>query len=431
MFETRIVLFAFLVVAALMTGASKACADDPPESSTLVVRSGQHITLTTDAFGANKADDLIASFDTATRQWAAFWQLPDDALRHWKVQAHVIRDKSRFYREGMIPPAVPDFPYGYALNNQIWVMAQQSDYYTRHLLLHEGVHALAYDQFGGAGPSWFMEGSAEMLAVHSGSGNETKINQIPANRESVPYWGRFRKISEQRTEKSIPSLNKVIDYPRDLQSDVAAYSWSWAAVMLLNEYPEYRDSFFASARNGSDSDAVFNAQLKQTLRSQWPVVDARWRLMCHSLDYGYDWDRERVELAMSDQEWNGQPISFKVAADRGWQSIGVRLTAGTKLKLTPGGRCTLANEPKPWVSEPAGVTIRYVRGRPLGQLLACIVSNAPDNAATLKPLPVAAITRPMQIPIKQNCWMLFRVNDAVGELDDNQGGYAVKIQRVD
>ena len=394
----------------------------------VVYLSGKHIKLATDIEDPKQSQELMDSFDAAVSQWAALWQLDESSLKDWSVDACVIRDKAKFQREGLIPPSLKDFKFGYALNDRVWVTVQQSDYYTRHLLLHEGVHSLAFHVFGDAGPSWFMEGTAEMLAVHEGSGKQTVINRVPRDRDAVPFWGRFKLMSARRAAAKTPSLDAIFGYPRDLKSDVESYGWSWAVNMLLYQYPEYRSAFFDAAKRATQSDAVFNSQLKRDLQSQWPVVAARWRLMSHDLDYGFDWQRERVQLSMKDPAWNEAPITMKVESDRGWQSIGVRLGPGTVLNVTPSGRCTLADEPKPWISEPAGVTIRYFRGRPLGQLVACMVPNKPDDGETLQPMRIASITKPSRIPIRQHCWLLFRVNDAIGELADNQGAYLVQIQ---
>ncbi len=439
---TRIGFFAFVIVAWFALPVHHAIAQDAQVQDTqaqdtdaaaagdtaMVVRSGQYITVTSDVLTANEADELIAAFGAAAKQWAEFWKLPQGALDQWHTKACVIKDKQRFVAAGLIPQQVPDFKFGYALDNRIWVMHQESTYYTRHLLLHEGVHSLAFGHFGGAGPSWFMEGTAELLSVHTGSGAQTKINQIPPNREAVPFWGRFKLMSANRKDSEVPSLETVMSYPADLQADVKSYGWSWAAAMLFSAYPDYRGAFDAAAKDGQESDAVFNAKLKQRLAANWPVVQARWRLMCHDLDYGFDWSRETVQLSMADQLWDGDPINLTVKADRGWQSIGVRLKPGMTLHITPSGQCIVATDPKPWVSEPAGVTLHYDRGRPRGQLLACLVPNSPGNGENLKPLAIAPITRAMKIPIKQHCWMLFRINDAPDGLADNTGGYSLKIK---
>lgn len=414
--------FSWILVVSVCV-AAPACSQDG-----LLKVNGQHIRLTTD-LPADQANELIASFDAAVPQWEEFWQLRKGTLSQWTVQACVMRDKEAFRRQGLIPPRIPDFPFGYAAGNRIWAMAQESEYYTRHLLLHEGVHALAFSQFGGAGPSWFMEGTAELLSVHRGKGSDLLINQVPASRDEVPYWGRFKLMTDRREQSGIPSIEKVLNYPRDLNSDVESYGWSWAAAMLLQAYPEYDGAFFAAARDGRDSGPNFNVKLRRTLQSDWPVIAARWRLMCHDLDYGFDWAREKVAVSIRDRLWNGQPLTVTVAANQGWQSIGVRLRPGMRIKLTPSGQVTLADQPKPWISEPAGVTIRYHRGRPLGQLLAVIVPNVPPDSDTMAPLDVQAIVKPTALAIKEHCWLLFRVNDYVGELGDNRGAYTVQIDR--
>ena len=392
-----------------------------------VRREGQHIKLVTDLDDSEFVQDLVDGFDAAVPQWEAFWDLPKDSLNDWMVEAFVMRDKAAFRRAGLIPDTVPDLPFGYAVGNRLWVVAQPSEYYTRHLLLHEGVHALAFKEFGGAGPSWFMEGTAELLSVHTGSGKSVKINRVPTDRESVPLWGRFT-LMQQKKSGGIPSIESIMKLPKDLKSDVESYAWSWSAAMMFSGYPEYQSSFQQAARRGNATDTDFNRALHQSVRSNWPIVAARWRLMCHDLDYGFDWSRERVDISIQDPRWDGRPLQIKVLADAGWQSAGPRLPAGAKIEITPTGRIVLANQPKPWVSEPSGITIRYHRGRPLGQLLAVVLPNAtpPEKMPDLQPIPITGLTK---LKIDQTSWLLFRVNDFPGELGDNQGEYTVTIKR--
>jgi hypothetical protein len=396
----------------------------------LLQREGRFIRLTTDLESAEEADTLVTSFDAAAGQWNQFWNLPDDALATWKVDAYVIRDKAEFKRQGLIPPRVPDFPFGYALGNKIWVLAQQSEYYTRHLLLHEGVHCLAFYAFGGAGPTWYREGTAELLSTHRGKGAGLKINQIPATRDEVPYWGRFKRLTQLREQSAVPTLATVMRYKPDLRGDVGVYGWSWAAAMMLHAYPESRDAFVDAAGIGRDDGGGFNRRLQQGLSKQWPALAARWRLHCHDLDYGFDWSRERVALAANDPVWDGRTIRTEVAAGQGWQSIGVRVPRGQRIQLTASGQITLAPTPKPWISEPAGITFQYHRGRPLGQLLVCVLPNAIDpHWRVLPPLDVRPLEQPTTLEIPQYSWLLMRVNDGVSELSDNTGHYDVTITR--
>ena len=135
---TRIGFFAFVIVAWFALPVHHAIAQDAQVQDTdaaaagdtaMVVRSGQYITVTSDVLTANEADELIAAFGAAAKQWAEFWKLPQGALDQWHTKACVIKDKQRFVAAGLIPQQVPDFKFGYALDNRIWVMHQESTYY--------------------------------------------------------------------------------------------------------------------------------------------------------------------------------------------------------------------------------------------------------------------------------------------------------------
>ncbi len=389
---------------------------------------GRFIELTTDLTSREEAETLVASFDAAVPQWASFWNLADEAVEDWKVTAFVMRDKPRFASQGLIPVRVPNFPYGYALDDSVWVMAQPSQYYTRHLLLHEGAHALSFHCFGGAGPTWFMEGTAELLATHSGQGESIRVLDIPANKSDVPYWGRFTKIGQLRSDAAVVPIEQVMAYPPTLSGDVESYALSWVAASMFATYPQYRRVLEDAASLGRETGDVFNRQIKIRLSKDWPVVDARWRLATNDLDFGFDWQQQRVEISVSDPLWDGKPITLAVQADRGWQSPGVRVPAGAHVNVRATGRITLANEPKPWISEPPGVTIQYVGGRPMGQLIACVLPNQPERQDKLTRLDIRSVGDQSTLRVASHSWLLFKVNDAVGNLDDNAGQYEVTIE---
>ncbi len=394
---------------------------------TLASRSGKFIELTTDLPNAEEVATLVESFDVAVPQWIEFWQLPADAVDGWKVKAFIIRDRDRFRREGLLPDHIPEFPFGYAYDDEIYVLAQKSEYYTRHLMLHEGAHSFAFHVFGNAGPTWFMEGTADLLALHSGQGSSTRIHQIPKDRHDVPYWGRFKLMGQIRERSQIPSIETVMRYAPTLTGNVEMYGWSWAAVMLLHEYPEYRPAFIEAARNASRGPEFNRMVFKSIGQKQWPILAARWRMVCEDLDYGFDWSQQRIAIAETDPAWDGQPTTIDVAANQGWQSPGFRLVPGSTLTLTPDGTVVLGNDPKPWKSGPAGVTVTYDRGRPLGQLLACLLPTAKPSGQRMSRPEMFSIDNATRLEIKRHCWLLLRVNDNVGSLDDNQGSFQVKL----
>ena len=395
----------------------------------LTRREGKYLDLITDLESTDEVNAIVATFDQAVEQWIAFWGDDSFDRSNFRVQACVMRNVSLFRQQELIPTEVPDFPFGYALNRRIWVKAQPSEYYTRHLVLHEGVHAYMYTAFDGAGPTWFQEGTADLLALHQGVGSSVKTNKIPLNREQVPYWGRFKRMGQLKRAAEVPTLETVMGYQPDLIGDVGTYGWSWAFVELLQGYPDYRPLLLSLSGKASMTGPEFNREVQRSYSDQWPILSARWSLLCHDLDYGFDWSRETVELSMSDPLWDGRPVQTSVGADQGWQSVGVRVPGGIKIRLRPEGRVTLAETTRPWISEPAGVTLQYHRDRPLGQLLVCVLPNAmQDSGEYLQPLKIHALDQEKEFKIDQYSWLLFRVNDAVGSLSDNVGDYSVSLK---
>ncbi len=128
---------------------------------------------------------------------------------------------------------------------------------------------------------------------------------------------------------------------------------------------------------------------------------------------------------------HGDYGGVQVRPDQGWQSCGVRIPQGAKIRITAEGEITRANQPKPWTSEPPGITFQYHRGRPLGQLQFCLLPNANDpQAKRIDPIEVHGVNDQPMIDVAQYSWLLFRINDECGKLDDNRGNYQVSIKRA-
>src|SRR5687767_8851911 len=127
---------------------------------------GRHVRLLTDVPASAAVDELPRVFDAAVPEWAAYFELPPSQIRR-RWLAFLFQDRERFRALGLLPGDNPEFVNGYARGYELWLLEQPSDYYRRHLLLHEGTHALMQTQLGGAGPGWYMEGMAELLGTHS------------------------------------------------------------------------------------------------------------------------------------------------------------------------------------------------------------------------------------------------------------------------
>ena len=139
----------------------------------------KHLTLITDLPPSEQVDALPALFDQAFPQWCAYFGVDAGQLDAWHVQGHLMKSRPRFEAAGLIPPGMHEFRSGYAEGSKLWCYDQTSEYYRRHLLLHEGTHAFMHTILNGVGPSWYAEGIAELLATHRLADGQLTLNCLP------------------------------------------------------------------------------------------------------------------------------------------------------------------------------------------------------------------------------------------------------------
>ena len=389
------------------------------DDAKLTVLDGKYIRLETDLPPSEDLQQYVQSFDQAVPLWVEYWNRDAASVSGWRVTAYLMSSKEAFLRRGLIPDSLPDFLHGYQSGDKLWIVNQASGFYTLHLLLHEGAHSIAHRFFGGAGPPWYMEGTAEFMATHEAGEAGIRIGVIPASREASPYWGRIGLIAARRSDSKIPSIETVMRYGDTAHRDVEPYAWSWAAAVLMEMYPEYRKLFHDAAPQGRDTSPQFTRNLFQSLRPQWPVLSARWQLLCEDLDYGFDREANRVTLSLL-SNFGPEPQVMSLASNRGWQSAPGMIRAGQSIRVKSEGRFQLKADPA-WVSEADGVTITYERGRPLGQLLACVVPHVSPTTPSLPKLNVLAIGSENTVNASVDGWLLFRVNENPRDIADNQG----------
>ncbi len=389
---------------------------------------GKRITLITDVPASPEIEALPAEFDQAYPQWCAYFGLMEQAKAEWHVNAFLMADKQRFASAGLIPDNLPPFLNGYALGLDLWLNEQPSGYYRRHLLLHEGTHAFMHSLLGGVGPPWYAEGMAELLATHRLVDGRLMLNAFPQRREDVPQLGRIKLVRDAVAAGRLMAVDEVLSYGPTAYRDNAAYAWCWALSAFLDGHPRYRERFrqLPKAVLGND----LNARMRERFTADWADLAEEWQLFAASVEYGHDLVRSAIEYAP------GEPLSkgakqIAVAADRGWQSTRIRVTAGKTYHLRASGRFQIALEPGPpersWESEPNGVSIRYYGGRPLGLLLAAVhpePRNPQAASALLKPETVGLETtlRPTA-----NGTLYLRLNDSPAELADNKGSVDVAV----
>ena len=415
--------------------------EEPSNDSTALAPlrrvSSRHLMLITDAPKSPEIDRLPELFDAAVPQWAEHFGVDERRLSSWKVEACLISDRRRFAAANALPADLPEFSHGYSRGNRIWLFDQPSDYYRRHLLLHEGTHSFMAQFLGGVGPAWYFEGMAELLATHrtqetsTGGAPHFALNYFPLRREDVPMLGRIKIIQDAVRDGRVSTLDEVLRTPAASFRQNAPYAWCWSVAVFLDHHPRYQTRFrrlIAQLGDISTSETAFREALVHQYGDDWPAAAEEWQLFVYEMVHGYDFDRMAIDLAAERHAFD-EP--FHISADCGWQSTGIQLHVGDKVRVTASGRFQIAKvDGKSWPSEPAGVTIRYHQGKPLGQLIGAIRPTAPREGQ------ISPLAKPIMIGASgllhptESGTLFLRINDSPAELSDNQGQIEVLVARM-
>jgi hypothetical protein len=396
--------------------------------------SGERLTLYTDLSG-DEIDRLPKVFEQAFPQWCRYFGVEESKHADWRMTGVLMKDKARFVQCGLLPGDLPPFPHGYTVNDTLWVYEQPSDYYRRHLLLHEGTHGFMFTVLGSCGPPWYMEGMAEYLGTHRWHDGRLMLGYMPENREEVPEWGRVRIIQDAAVEHPSLSLKTVIEFPPSAHHETESYAWCWAAVTLLDRHPRYQERFHQLIPLVRRPD--FNEHFYGLFKADWQELCEEWQLMTANMEYGYDVVRSAVDFTPGKALLSNSPLplgegpgarAVTIAADRGWQNSGLRLEAGAKYRLTAAGRYQVAKDPK-WQCEPGGVSIRYYQGRPLGILLAAVRPDHPSPESTSALLRPTVVGLGATLTPTETGTLFLKINHSAGELEDNAGELKVQVRR--
>jgi hypothetical protein len=173
---------------------------------------GKHLTLYTDLPPGPAADELPRVCDAAVPLLCEYFGVDPTKVAEWKIVGSVMQDKERFVGAGLFTPDLPDFPNGFSRGSQVWLFDQPSDYYRRHLLIHELVHAFMTRWLGGAGPPWYMEGMAELLGTHRWAEGKLELAHSPRTKDEVPYWGRVKIVQDEFAANRGMLLTHIMTY---------------------------------------------------------------------------------------------------------------------------------------------------------------------------------------------------------------------------
>ena len=395
----------------------------------LRVLPGRHLTIYTDLPASAELDELTAVFDAAVPLWCAYFGLEVSQVADWQMIGCVMQRREPFMGAGLYPADLPDFPNGYSVGSMLWVYQQPSAYYLRHLLLHEGTHAFMLRWLGGAGPPWYMEGMAEYLATHRWQDGQLTLAILPRRKEEVPYWGRVKIVKDDAAAGRALSLTDIFQYDAHAHLRVEPYGWCWAAVMFLDQHPLTREAFRELQQQVRDRSLAFSERFYRQLAPVWPAVVEDWQVFVAECDYGYDVPRAAIQRQPA-KELPPEGATFVLAADRGWQSTGWRLRAGQTYELSAEGRYQLTAGPPPWPCEPGGVTLRYVRGQPLGILLAgwSEVEGEPPAVTPLVQPRAIGLRGRLTPPVTATLFL--KINEPAADLADNTGTLTVTIRPI-
>jgi hypothetical protein len=393
---------------------------------------GEYLTLLTDLPPSEPVDTLVDVFDAAYPLWCEYFGVAADPM--WRMFACVISDRERFERAGLLPGTVRDFREGFSQGHWLWLYDQPTDYYRRHLMLHEGTHGFMTTRLGGMGPHWYMEGMAELLGTHRWHDGALELGHFPADRGEVPLLGRIKLVQDAVAEDRSRTLQDVLNIGPSRVVSNDPYAWCWALCALMDGHPRYRDTFRQLGSLVTSDD--FNARVRAQYGDDFGQLATEWPVFAASLEHAHDIEATAIDFGPAEPLVGKTVLNVDTA--RGWQNSGIHLNAGQPIRFEANGRYQVAEsesetgESATWMSEPGGVTIRYYRGEPLGILLAAIVPDDRDFAASPTPR-VGELLRPLVVGLGRD-WtpelsgaLHLRVNDSAGELGDNNGELTVAV----
>lgn len=340
------------------------------------------------------------------------------------LTGYVIVDQDLFVQSGLLPESIQLFEHGDVLEGRFWMKQQQADYYRRHLLLHEATHCFMTSMPNGQ-PLWYLEGMAEFFAVHRiDEKGAIQFGVIPQVEKEFAGFGRIATIHREIDQGRFLPIRRI----RPLRHEhflkfKAPYAWSWALCVFLDGHPRYQKRFREIGQLWSGNE--FQNEFSKWLNEEGLLMEVEWAEFAHHLIPGMDLTRFGFTFLDSKMLKNGQAKKLSIQADKGWQSTGVRLEASKEYQINAIGQFTVAQKPKPWISEPQGVRIRYVNGQPLGQLQGMILSDSPLETI---PFEVISIGREKKIIPKKSGTLFLKINDSYAERNDNSGSVQVTIQ---
>lgn len=377
------------------------------------------------------AATLPPLMDQAFDAWTEYFgPLPPDRKgTDYRMMGYIMKDKDLFSAVGMLPDeALRALEHGLHKGARFWLNEQDYDYYRRHLMVHEGTHCFM-TVMPERLPVWYLEGMAELFGTHRLHPDGTaEFRVMPDDPRDFVGFGRVEMIRNEIEEGKARTVAVVLGMSGGefAETRKAPYAWSWAFCKFLDTHPRYRDRFRELGHHLEGTQ--FNLLMESAFDADMSILAVEWDHFAHTLAYGYDIERSAIDFQRGTPLSGPDPAAVELRSDVGWQPSGVWLEAGETYAVAVDGEVVLANEPRPWISEPQGVSIEYAGGRPIGRVIAAIQSDQPPAAdGTGSLLKTIDVGRSLVFTPGVSGTLYLRVNDAWNKLADNSGTYRVTI----
>ena len=187
---------------------------------------------------------------------------------------------------------------------------------------HEAVHAYCGQTFGRTGPLWYSEGMAELGQYWRP--NDRACNALTTS-SSTCARNRPKPLRQIVAEDGADRPGRPAAATGDSWQN---YAWRWALCHLLVHNPNYSERFRTLGLgylNGSP------ARFADVFGAMFDELAFEYRFFLDHVDNGYRVDLCRWDWHHKFREASAVPIASRVAAARGWQPSGARLTAGEAL----------------------------------------------------------------------------------------------------
>ena len=400
----------------------------------------RHLLLVTDLPEESVADlpPLADALFTALEQRLGKLA-PNIAGAEFQVTGFLMDARDRFDRAGVLPPEEYPIRHGRHLGYQFWMNNQPADYYRRHLLLHEFVHCFLMCEYGmnDIPALWYTEGIAEYFATHRLHAEvaQSEFGILPTTEKGFDGWHRIAEVRRHFDKEpsatgelsNIISLQTVLHPPDTVFLADSKYANAWALVWLINHHPELRLEFAGLAHCRTQQQ--FNDAMSKISPATLLLMNQIWPLYLDGLEEASETTVRfplkepltPLKTAIANSQ-NALPMELRLEADKQWVSTGLELTAGEEISIQCKDQYVVGKTTKPWNSEPDGITIDYVHGCPLGQVIGAIVSN--DGAESTRRIPIGA-SKTLRSPIDGILWL--QINDRWSDRAENAGSVVVQI----